>query len=678
KRLGVEICWQGFSDQGVYDVIFNPIWTGAPDPEQTVIQDYKRYANEPMHPSVAAKLSHALQLHLAQSLPDYMVPSAIMVLPSWPLTSNGKIDRRALPEPEHALNGTQENASRSPMEEILEGIWCDVLKLDRVDIEASFFNLGGHSLLATHLVFRIRAALGTEVPLAWLFTDPTVRKLAARLEAERRQVEGLKAPPLTAQPRTGYTPLSFAQQRLWFLAQLHPDNPFYNITGAVRLLGNLRTAALEQALQELVSRHEVLRAHFVVKDGAPMQAIGSGAEFGLLQEDLSAWESDDRDQEALRRLRAAAQQPYDLQSSPLFRARLLRLGGQEHILLLGMHHIASDGWSVGVLVRELVALYGAFIREEASPLPPLAVQYSDFACWQREWLQGKVLENHLAYWRKKLRGMPATLKLPTDYPRSGTEFHAQVKTFEISPEVSQLLNMLGREQCFTPFMVMLAAFKVLLHYHVREEDVFVGSNVANRSCYETGVLIGCFLNQLVLRTDLSGDPTLIELIAYVRTTVLEAHLHQDLPFEQLVADLQPRRTTETSPLFNVKFECSPGLWEIPRFAGLESSLVDLKLVFPRHDLHLYVDAITPKVSGKLVYDAELFTERRIALMLEQYAAILSLIAMQPEMRLAEAVASLDADARKEKVLAAKKLTDRERDRLGSIRRKAVALAVDGD
>lgn len=679
SRLGLEICWQGFTDQGTYDVIFNPIWTAAPEPrDQPPLQDYNRYANEPLHPSATAKLSHSLQLHVAGSLPDYMVPSAVMVLPSWPLTSNGKIDRRALPEPEYVPRGKQENASRSPMEEILEGIWCDVLTLDRVDMEESFFNLGGHSLLGTHLVSRIRSALGMEVPLAWLFTDPTVRKLATRLETERRQVEGLKAPPLTAQPRAGHTPLSFAQQRLWFLAQLHPDNPFYNITGAVRLRGDLQLAALEQALQELVSRHEVLRAQFVVKDGASMQAIRSGVEFHLPQEDLSAWESEGRDQEALRRLRAAAQQPYDLQESPLFRALLLRLDRQEHILLLGMHHIVSDGWSVGSLVRELVALYGAFSRGEVSPLPPLAVQYSDFARWQREWLQGEVLEKHLAYWRKKLAGMPAALKLPADHPRSGIEFHAEAKTFEISPEISQLLNALGRERCFTPFMVMLAGFKVLLHYHAKEEDVFVGSNVANRSCCETADLIGCFVNQLVLRTDLSGDPSLLDLIARVRTTVLEAHLHQDLPFEHLVADLQPRRTTETSPLFNVKFECSPGLWELPRFAGLESSLVDLKLVFPRHDLHLYVELITPKVSGTLVYDAELFTEQRIALTLEQYAAVLSMIATQPEMRLAEAVAALDAAARKEEILVAKRFTEMERDRLGSIRRKAVTVALDGD
>jgi ubiquinone/menaquinone biosynthesis C-methylase UbiE/acyl carrier protein len=679
ERLGAGLSWQGFNDQGIYDVIFNPVWVSESDlPGQAAGPDYKRYANKPMYPDAAAKLSHALQLHVAQSLPDYMVPSVIMVMPSLPLTSNGKIDRRALPEPEYAPRGPQENASRAPMEEMLEGIWSDVLKLDRVDIETSFFNLGGHSLLATQLISRIRSDLGIEVPLSWLFTAPTVRKLAATLDAEQKQIQGLKSPPLTAHsPRVECSLLSFAQQRLWFLAQLHPDNPLYNITGALRLQGDLQTAALERALQELVARHEILRARFVVVDDVPMQAIRSSVEFRLSQEDLTEWSSDERDQQALRRLRAAAQQPYDLQSSVLFRALLLRLGEQEHILLLGMHHIVSDGWSLGVLARELVALYGAFIRGEASPLPPMAVQYSDFARWQREGLRGEVLDNHLAYWRKKLGGLPATLKLPVDRSRPDANFHADVKTFEISPEVSQLLNTLGRERCFTPFMVLLAAFKVLLHYYVKEGDVFVGTNVANRSCYETEALIGCFVNQLVLRTWMAGDPTLIELIMRVRTTVLEAYLHQDLPFEQLVADLQPKRTTDTSPLFNAKFECSPDLWTVPRFTNLQSSLVDLKLVFPRHDLHLYVDAIAPSVAGKLVYDARLFTERRIVLMLEQYATVLFLIATQPEMRLEKAIAFLDADARKEKMLAGKKFTARERDRLGSVRRKAIAIVSDG-
>ncbi|HEU4559433.1 MAG TPA: amino acid adenylation domain-containing protein, partial [Longimicrobium sp.] len=364
--------------------------------------------------------AEALRAHLRRRLPEYMVPSAFVFLDALPLTPNGKLDRKALPAPEYASAEEKYVAPRTPVEEVLAGIWAGVLRLERVGVEESFFELGGHSLLATRVVSRVREVFGVELPLRALFEGPTVAELAVRVE-EMRRVELPVLPPVVPVERTGALPLSFAQERLWFLDRLEPGSATYNIPAALRLTGALDERALERALGEIVRRHEALRTVFPEADGSPVQVIAPFGGFALPVKDLSDLSETDREAAVRRRAREEAARPFDLSAGPLFRAALLRLGEEEHVLLLSMHHIVSDGWSMGVLFRELSALYAAYREGGESPLAELAVQYADYAVWQREQLAGGVLDRQLAYWRERLAGAPELLELPTDHPRPAVQ-----------------------------------------------------------------------------------------------------------------------------------------------------------------------------------------------------------------------------------------------------------------
>ena len=485
-----------------------------------------------------------------ERLPEYMVPSAWVLLDVFPLTPSGKVDRKALPDPGSAPQEKDERAFVAPRdltEEILAQIWAEVLGLPRVGVADNFFDLGGHSLLGTRMVSRVRDALGVELPVRTLFEAPTVEALAKRVEGLRQQEEGVSVPPLVAGPRPERLPLSFAQQRLWFLLQLEPEGVAYHIPAAVRLEGALDPATLAAALGGVVARHEALRTTFEPLDDGAVQVVAapSPRDGALPLIDLAALPRALREEEALRVARAEVARPFDIRSGPLLRSSLVRLGGREHVLLLVMHHIVSDGWSMGVLVRETVALY------RAAALPALPVQYPDFALWQRSWLQGEALESQLRSWRGHLAGAPAVLELPTDRPRSGPSRRGGRVPVRLSAEVLERLGALTRRESATLFMALLAGFCSLLERYTGQDDLVVGTPIANRTRPEIEPLIGFFINTLALRTRLAEGETARELLRRVRAAALEAYAHQDLPFERLVEELSPERHLDHAPLFQV-------------------------------------------------------------------------------------------------------------------------------
>jgi amino acid adenylation domain-containing protein len=573
-----------------------------------------------------------LREHLRMSLPDYMVPGAFVALERLPLTPNGKLDIRALPAPEYASQDRYV-APRTPVEEVLAGVWAEVLRLERVGVTESFFDLGGHSLLATRVVSRIREVFEVELPLRALFEGPTVAELAGRVE-EMRRAELPVLPPVVPVQRTASLPLSFAQERLWFIDRLEPGSAVYNIPMAWRLGGALDEAALERALGEIVRRHEALRTTFGVVDGSPVQVIAPFGGFALPVEDLSALGEADREAAAGRRAAEEALRPFDLAAGPLFRAALLRLGAGDHVLLLSMHHVVGDGWSIGVLSREFTALYAAYRDGRESPLPELAVQYADYAVWQREQLVGEALDRQLAYWRERLSGAPELLELPADRPRPAVQTYRGASVpVELSPELLERLQALGRSEGATLYMTLLSAFQVLLGKYAGSEDVVVGSPIAGRTRREVEELIGFFVNALVLRTDLSGDPSFREVLGRVREATLGAYEHQEVPFEKLVAELQPERSLSHSPLFQVSFTLQNAGGGGGALPGLDVGGVDVAMEIAKFDLSLTLAATPQGLRGGLNYSTGLFERGTIDRMLGHLARVLEQVAADADVRL---------------------------------------------
>ncbi len=574
-----------------------------------------------------------LRDHLKNKLPDYMVPAAFVALEALPLTPNGKVDRRALPAPEADGSGQEHDhvAPRTPVEDVLAGIWAAVLRVDRVSVMDNFFELGGHSLLATQVIGRLRSIFAVDVPLRALFEAPTVAGLATHIEAALRGGALVAAPPLRAVPREGDLPLSFAQQRLWFLDQLEPHSHVYNVPEAVRLSGPLDVGALEKSLGALVLRHESLRTTFPMTRGVARQHIAAPADGSLPVVDLQGL-ADRAAVEAEVRRRAAeeAGTPFDLATGPLFRTTLLRLSEQEHVLLSTVHHIVSDGWSTGVLLRELGALYGAFSAGRPSPLPDLSIQYVDHAVWQREWLSGDVLRAQLDYWKKQLAGAPPALELPTDRPRPAVQtYRGATVPIALSRELSAGLAALGRREGVTLFMTLLAAFQVLLARYTGQDDIVVGSPIAGRTHVETEGLIGFFVNTLVLRTDLSGEPTFRELLARVREVTLGAYTHQEVPFEKLVQELAPARDLSRSPLFQVMLLLQNAPREALSLGEVTLGIVDVERTTAKFDLSLSLSETGEGLRGTLEYSTDLFEAATAARMAGHLQVLLEGIVSDP-------------------------------------------------
>ncbi len=583
-------------------------------------------------------LSRELRSYLKERLPGHMVPSVFVRLDQLPLLPSGKVDRRALPAPdklERAQHG-EYRPPRTPVEETLCGIWEAVLGQDPIGADDHFFELGGHSLLATQVVSRVKEALSVELPLARIFQTPVLSELAQFIEHHLRPGSERAEPPLQpiSRERPLQLPLSFAQQRLWFLDQLEPANPLYNTPGALRLLGQLDITALERALSEIVRRHETLRTTFQSVEGNPVQIISAPRPVNIPLIDLAMLDELHREREAQKLIETEAKCPFDLSHGPLLRATLLRLREAEHLLLFTMHHIISDGWSVGVLAREAAKLYAAFTGQAADLPAELPLQYADYAVWQREWLRGEILETQFDYWSKQFDGLSPVLELPLDHPRpKARSLRGAFVPVEFDEELTKGLKTLSRGEGVTLFMTLLAAFQTLLSRYAAQHDVAVGVPLANRRRREIEDLIGFFVNTLVMRTNLAGDPTFRELLGRVREVALGAYAHQDVPFEMLVERFQPARDAAHTPLFNVLFVFQNQPGNAPELPGLKIKELNVGTGTAKFDLMLSLEECGGKLGGVLEYSTDLFEERTIKRMLAHFETMLEGVVRRPESRI---------------------------------------------
>ena len=569
-----------------------------------------------------------LRQFLKAKLPEYMIPSAFVILESLPLTPNGKIDHRALPAPEFQSQ-EQYIAPRNPIEEILSSIWAKVLKVAQVGIHDNFFELGGHSLLATQLISRIREAFQVEMPLRELFVAPTIAELSQEIK-RLSEGEQLTELPILPRDKTAELPLSFAQTRLWFLAEFESNSSFYNIPLALRLEGNLNSEILIQSLEEICDRHEALRTNFITVDGIPTQVIQTRT-WTVTVVDLQHLSGSEKVIASQELAQNQAIQPFDLAGEPLIRITLLVLSETEHLLLVCMHHIVSDGWSMEVFLQELTALYNAYIQGLSSPLNPLSIQYGDFTLWQRQWLQGEVLQQQLDYWQKQLAGAPALLSLPTDRPRPNQQsFAGGHLPFSLSWELTEKLTQLTQEQGVTLFMTLLTAYAVLLYRYTEQEDILIGTPIANRNRSELEGLIGFFVNTLVLRIDLSGKPNFNQLLGRVREMAMDAYAHQDLPFEMLVEVLQPERDLSHAPLFQVDFLLQNSPPSPLELTGLTATPLTTENDTAKFDLTLGMENTGAELKGVWEYNTDLFDRSTIERLTGNFITLLEALVVNPQ------------------------------------------------
>ncbi len=567
--------------------------------------------------SVAAD---ALRAYLAHKLPSYMIPDGFATLEELPRTTSGKIDRRALPPltDEAIGSGRAYAPPRTPTEGTLARIWADVLELERVGAAHHFFELGGHSLLATQVVSRIRDQFDVSLPVKSLFQNPVLSQLARRIDdallaAGQEAVE----PPIEPRPQDEPTPLSFAQERMWFLDRLEPENIAYNMPLAFELHGQMQPLALLAALGETVRRHEALRARFPSADGSPLQIIEPAEAFAPAVVDLSSLPADEAAATAEGLANREAARPFNLSEGPLFRACLFLVAAGDARLALNAHHIVSDGWSTKIVLNELAALYRAYWAGQPSPLPEPELQYGDFAFWQRRRLPAKILEQQLAFWERALAGAPAHLNLPVDHPRPAEQtFRGGAYDFALPAELGESLDCLCRQEGVTPFMALLAAYAAVLARHAGQDEICAGAPIANRNRSQIEGVVGFFANTLTLRVDLSGMPSFRELLARVKRMALDAYAHQDVPFEQVVDRLKLERDLSRSPLFQTLFSM-----ETTGLAGDAASLklprLDIKPMaqdfhVSKFELSLYMARIDGKLYGSLEYNADLFAKRTAA------------------------------------------------------------------
>jgi amino acid adenylation domain-containing protein len=625
-------------------------------------------------PRTGQEIANAdLRTHVKQSLPDYMIPASFVTLDALPLTPNGKIDRKALPKPDYGNSGQRPTylGARTPTEDVIAGIWSEILKAEQISTEDDFFELGGHSLLATQAISRIRQAFQVELPLRALFEAPTVAGLSARVEALQKDQQGLQTLPLQAVSREHPLPLSFAQQRLWFLDQLEPNNPLYNISYITRLRGALNVKALENSLQEIVRRQESLRTTFDTINDEPVQVIAPELSLPLAFNDLTSLPEALREDETRRLAIREAQSPFHLKSGPLLRALLFKLDHDDHVLILNTHHIISDRWSLGVLSQELAALYEAGVAGKPSPLPSLAIQYADYAVWQRQFLSGSTLDTQLNYWKKQLAGAPHILALPTDRPRQAVQnFWGGIHRQTFPPELVKDLRALSRHCSATFFMTMIAAFQTLLSRQSGQQDVVIGTDLANRTQLETEKLIGFFVNLLPIRTQFDSNLTFREVLQQVRQTSLGAFAHQDIPFDRLVEELRPERSLTHHPLVQVLFVMQNTPQAAKEFGGLTLAPLGVSST-SRFDLVLFINDPEGNPFATWMYNPSLFDASTIAKLATLYEALLRAVASDPEIRIHALAEHLFTEERQHQVNEQKKFQESSVRRLKGIKRKPV-------
>jgi SAM-dependent methyltransferase/acyl carrier protein len=641
--------------------------------ETDLARPWGSYANNPLRQRVAAKLVPQLRLYVGGKLPEYMLPSAFVLLDEMPLTSSGKVNRRALPAPEQSSNESMGDyrGPRRPAEEMIAAIFADVLRLERVGLDDNFFEMGGHSLSATQVVSRIRQNMGVDLPVRSVFESPTVALLAQAAEQRQRVGSGFVAPPIVPVSRSQRLPLSFAQQRLWVLDQMEPNNPLYNIPRPLRLTGVLDATALESALNKIIARHEVLRTNYGSERGQPFQVISPELHLALRIVDLTGLPVTERETEASRLVGAEASTPFDLARDPIIRSMLIKLDEEDHVLVVNTHHIADDGWSTGIFLRELMVFYQSALSGTQASLPELEIQYADYAVWQRNWLQGDTLAQQVAYWRQRLHGAPPILQIPSDRPRADKPtFRGSMYRFLLPASLLEAVRALSRQQGGTVFMSLLAGFQSLVMHYTKQSDIVVGTDLANRTTVETEALIGFFVNLLAMRANLSGDPTFIELLSRVREGALGAYAHQDVPFDKLVEELQPERSLSHNPIVQVLFVQQNTPRSAKPLPGLTLKWFPMDLP-SKFDMAVFVSETDKGLAGSWVYSSDLFDSATVARMAVLYRLVLETVTANPMMRLSELMAVLGEDDQQHRTAQHKELQRTGSERLKSVKRKSL-------
>lgn len=591
-----------------------------------------------------------LRNHLREHLPEYMLPAAFILLDEFPLTPNGKIDRKALPDPlEQRMDLQREYvAPRTPAEELVAQIYSELLDVQQVGANDHFFDLGGHSLLATQLISRIRDSFKIELPLKIFFENPEVEQLARAIERLKMESEGLEEIPMLAVDRLQELPLSYAQQRLWFLDQFQKEDASYNIPAAFRVKGPLSLEILQKVIDEIARRHESLRTTFKTVDGKPRLNIAEKSSINI--EHTNASSEQNKEAFIKEAIVKEARTPFKLESGPLMRVKVLQLAEQEFVVLLTQHHIISDGWSMGILMNEVAELYRAFRDGLPSPLPEPELQYVDFAAWQQKWLSGKTLESQLNYWKKKLGHGSPPLQLPTDKPRPATQTaNGAHQAFSWNKQLSQNLARFSKQEDMTLFMTLLSAFMILLYKYSSQEDISVGTPIANRNRSQIENIIGFFVNTLVMRVDLSGNPTVRDLLKQIKDTALGAFAHQDLPFEKLVDTIHPQRDMSHTPLFQVMFilQNIPTQKRDVSDITMESLQVDNGL--SQFDITLALSEEAEGITGSFEYNTDLFEAATIKRMSAHLQLILQEMIENPYKKISEI--SLISDEEIEQLIA---------------------------
>ncbi|MDX6384576.1 MAG: hypothetical protein QOK48_2149, partial [Blastocatellia bacterium] len=578
-----------------------------------------------------------LRSFLSALVPEHEIPSVFVQMDALPLSANGKVNRRALPQPESARPNLSSAyvAPRTREEERLGAIWSDVLRLERVGIDDNFFELGGHSLLAAQVVARVRSEFKVEISLRSLFDCPTVALMAGSLKTAGALDDNSPGQTIERAARNGYAPLSFTQQQFWLLDQAEPD-ACYNICTALKISGQVEVDRLEQALNMIVQRHEVLRTNIVVNESGPMQVVAPSMQVPFDVSDLRQLSSSARERAIQRLVADETEYQFDFSEGPLLQVKLLMVGSDEYVLLLTVHHLVCDGWSVGVFLRELGALYQDACAGRSSSLPELKIQYADYAAWQRERTQGPWFERQLDYWRKQMAGAAPVLDLPTDYARPEKQNVQGAQDSVLLPaNLTAAIAKLSRAEGATLFMTLLAAFQTLLFRYSGQEDIVVGSPVAGRSMLETEELIGSFVNTLALRADLAGKPSFREFIGRVRTTTLGAFANQDVPFAKLVEELNPERKSNRTPLFQTMFVLQNTPASDMAVEGLTLTPLKVPDEKSKFDLTLEAEEEADGLRLGFEYNAELFRPETISRMLGHFQNLLQAIVVNPDQRVTE-------------------------------------------
>jgi hypothetical protein len=616
-----------------------------------------------------------LRTYLQERLPAPMIPWVFVEMSQLPLTSNGKVDRKALPSPIAADTAGASDDPRTPLEETVASVWREVLKLERVGARQNFFELGGHSLLAIQVIVRLRDILGMKLQLRILIDNPTVAGFAEAIAREGGEIEIGKSKsrdPQAMKPvsRNGYLPLSFAQQRLWFVDQLEPESVAYNTSMALRLRGPLNTLVLEQALSEIVRRHEVLRTTFPSQDGHPRQVIGAAKPMILPIIDFGAI-GEKAEPHARRLISEEAERPFNLAKGPLLRVKMLKLAAEDHVMTFMMQHIITDGWSLELMVGEFVALYEAYGNGRASSLPELELQYADFAVWQREWLQGEVLDEGLRYWKKELSGELPIIEFPGARPRPKSPSHkGDDLTFFIPSEISEGFKEICRAESVTMFMALLAAFDILLHKYTGHEDIVIGTAIAGRTRAETERMMGMFINMLPLRVDLRGRPSYKEALKRVKVSTTGGYAYQDIPVEKVIEELGMERRSGQAPFIQIAF----GLETIPeaevKLSNLELELFSFDREAVGFDLTVWLKETAKGLRSTWAYRTELFDAELIAQMHNHFVTLLKNILAAPDAELAD-LDILTEDEKKEEVARGKAREQSRYERLLAAKHKAI-------